>query len=97
MVRSGCAVSLNMNETPATGVRRGAHTLNDGFSPQKVIEEVAVVTGVAPGPPHRSERAGLPHSALILSFGVETRLWPRMTDLGRGQPPVHVFFHALPV
>jgi len=30
---------------------------------------VAVGTGVASGPPHRSEQAVLPHSALILSSG----------------------------
>ena len=33
---------------------------------------VAVGTGVASGPPHRSEQAVLPHSALILSDSVKT-------------------------
>lgn len=33
---------------------------------------VAVRTGVASGPPHRSEQAVLPHSALILSDSVKT-------------------------
>jgi len=45
---------------------------------------VAVGTGVASGPPQRSERAGLPHSALALSPQVETRGGPRVQDFVTG-------------
>jgi YD repeat-containing protein len=45
---------------------------------------VAVGTGVASGPPQRSERAGLPHSALALSPKVETRGGPGMQDFVPG-------------
>lgn len=60
------------------------------------VSSVAVGAGVTSGPPHRSERAGLPHSALILSFGVETLPRPRMTDFGWRQPSVYVFGHSFP-
>jgi hypothetical protein len=45
---------------------------------------VAVGTGVASGPPQRSERAGLPHSALASSPKVETRGGPGMQDFVPG-------------
>jgi hypothetical protein len=38
--------------------------IDEGFA---AIEAVAVGTGVTSGPPQRSERAELPHSALALS------------------------------
>jgi len=40
---------------------------------------IAVGTALAGDPPHRSERAGLPHSAAHLGVGVQ--------DFGRREPP----------
>ena len=65
--------------------------------PPDRIRMVAVGTGVSPGPPHRSEQAGLPHSALISGFGVETIPRPRMTDVRRWQPSIDKWTHPLPI
>ena len=54
---------------------------------------IAVGTALAGGPPHRSERAELPHSAPTSGSSDKAQLRVRMQDLGRREPsgcePVH--------
>jgi hypothetical protein len=57
---------------------------------------IAVGTALADGPPHRSQRAGLPHWAPASDANVEARFWIGMQDAGRGQPPGEEAFHTLP-
>jgi segregation and condensation protein A len=51
-------------------------------------DAVAVGTGLTAGPPHRSERAELPHSAPTLSIGVKAIPRPRVADAGSGNPAI---------
>jgi hypothetical protein len=48
-------------------------------------------------PPHRSQRAGLPHWALALGGNAKTLLGPGMDDGGRGQPSSDHPAHPIPV
>ena len=57
---------------------------------------VAVGTPVARRPPHRSQRAELPHWAPALGSDAQTLVWMRMSDLRIGQPPVGQTGHPLP-
>jgi hypothetical protein len=57
-------------------IRNGAQSFS---FPPTLGRMVAVGTGLTAGPPHRSERVGLPPSALTLSSGEEaTRVFPMM-------------------
>src|SRR5512135_739846 len=62
---------------------------------------VAVGTGLrfagSARPPHRSQRAGLPHWAPGLDTNVKSRIRPRMHDLGRREPSVRKAGHAFPI
>ena len=57
---------------------------------------VAVGTALAGGPPHRSEREELPHSALILDLNGHALIWIGMFHAGSGKPSLHVSFHSRP-
>jgi len=48
-------------------------------------------------PPHRSQRAGLPHWALTSGSNVEPLLGPRMRDASWRKPAPHVPVHTPPV
>ena len=54
---------------------------------------VAVGIGVSHGPPHRSERKGLLHSAPILSTSVKPIPRPRMADSCGWQPSFEKWSH----
>jgi len=58
---------------------------------------VAVGTRVSPGPPLRSVRAALPHTAPTLDDGGTPLLRPGVQDAGTGEPPVDELRHAVPV
>jgi transposase len=57
---------------------------------------IAVGTALAGGPPHRSQRAGLPHWAPASDTNVEARFGIGMQDAGRGQPSGENALHPLP-
>jgi len=57
---------------------------------------VAVGTLVTQRPPHRSERAALPHSALASGDDAKAYQRIRMTNTGRRKPSVHEAFHSIP-
>src|SRR5262249_56645447 len=65
--------------------------------PQRWRRPVAVGTGVAPRPPHRPQRAGLPHWVPALGASVRAlfRIW--MLDSDGRQPPLPDAAHAVPV
>ncbi len=50
---------------------------------QDVTGSIAVGTTLSSGPPHRSQRAGLPHWAPALSTSVEAYIWERMLHTDR--------------
>src|ERR1035437_3321124 len=58
---------------------------------------VAVGTACAGGPPHRSQRAGLPHWAPASGASVEARFRVGVQDLGRWEPSSSEAVHPLPV
>ena len=60
------------------------------------IKVFAVGMPVARHPPHRSQRAGLPHWAPALGHDAEALLRVRMRDANCWYPPAHVTLHALP-
>ena len=51
-----------------------------------VTFQVAVGTALAGGPPHRSQRAGLPHWAPALGFGVKPHVRVRVHDADFREP-----------
>jgi len=57
---------------------------------------IAVGTALAGRPPHRSERAALPHSALALGSDVEPLLGPGMQDARPRYPALGKRVHAHP-
>src|SRR6266487_107977 len=57
---------------------------------------VAVGTALAGGPPHRSQRAGLPHWAPASGSGVEAHLGVGVQDAGRWEPTLSKAVRALP-
>src|SRR5215472_8644201 len=57
---------------------------------------VAVGTALAGGPPHRSQRAALPHWAPASGGGVEARFGIGVQDAGGREPPLRKAVHALP-
>ena len=57
---------------------------------------VAVGTALTGGPPHRSQRAGLPHWAPTSGVGVEAHAGPGMRDPDTGQPPKNETVHPRP-
>ncbi len=59
----------------------------DRQEPRAPGDPVAVGTPVARCPPHRSQRAALPHWALTSGSTVEALFRPGMGDVGRGKPP----------
>ncbi len=59
-------------------------------------QNFAVGTALAGGPPHRSQRAGLPHWAPASGTSVETHLWMGVHDAGGGEPPGGEAVHAAP-
>ena len=58
---------------------------------------IAVGTALASGPPHRSQRAGLPHWAPALDSGVESHAGKGMPHAGGGQPLRGETVHPVPV
>jgi putative transposase len=58
---------------------------------------IAVGTALASGPPHRSQRAGLPHWAPALDSGVESHVGKRVPHAGRWQPLRGETVHLVPV
>ena len=58
---------------------------------------IAVGTALTGGPPHRSQRAGLPHWAPALGTGVKPRIREGMHNAGGRQPPIRQAVHAFPV
>ena len=48
-------------------------------------------------PPHRSQRAELPHWALISGSNSKARLRPGLDNAGRGKPSINEAIHARPV
>jgi len=50
------------------------------------VRTVAVGTGLTAGPPHRSQRAGLPHWAPALGFGVKPHVRVRVHDAHFREP-----------
>jgi hypothetical protein len=56
----------------------------------------AVGTPVTRRPPHRSQRAALPHWAPALGPHAKTLVRIRMTDAGYREPCMHVAAHARP-
>jgi hypothetical protein len=63
----------------------------------EVPQTVAVGTALASRPPHGSERAGLPHSALALSPDVKPLVGPRVNDSSRRKPAIDEATHSRPV
>src|SRR6266568_943592 len=59
--------------------------------------KVAVGTALAGGPPHRSQRAGLPLWAPASGASVEARFTVGVQDLGRWEPSPRKAGHAFPV
>jgi hypothetical protein len=59
-------------------------------------ELFAVGMPVARHPPHRSQRAVLPHWAPALSHHAKTLLRIRMIDTGDREPLIHVMLHTTP-
>ena len=57
---------------------------------------IAVGTALAGGPPHRSQRAALPHWAPALGAGVEADFRVRMQDSRRRYPSSEQAFHPAP-
>src|SRR6266511_4669519 len=57
---------------------------------------VAVGTALAGGPPHRSQRAGLPHWAPASGGGVKAHLGVGVQDAGRWEPSLSETVGALP-
>ena len=57
-------------------------------------QTVAVGTVLCDRPPHRSERAGLPHSALALSPDVKPLVGPRVNDSYRWEPAIDEATHS---
>src|SRR5215831_3137878 len=57
---------------------------------------VAVGTALAGGPPHRSQRAALPHWAPASGGGVEARFGIGVQDAGGWEPPLSEAVYALP-
>ncbi len=58
---------------------------------------VAVGTALAGGPPHRSQRAGLPHWAPASGASVEARFRVGVQDVCRWEPSPREVVHAFPV
>ena len=58
---------------------------------------IAVGTALTSGPPHRSQRAGLPHWAPASDPGVESHRGERMPYAGGWQPPFGKASHPVPV
>ena len=59
--------------------------------------KIAVGTALTSGPPHRSQRAGLPHWAPASDPGVESHRGERMPYAGGWQPPFGKASHPVPV
>src|SRR5258708_33938148 len=57
---------------------------------------VAVGIRIAPYPPHRSVRAGFPHTALASGGDAQAAQRIGMADAGRRQPAVDGPFHSFP-
>src|SRR6266496_3858033 len=66
-----------------------------GYS-RAIHSSVAVGTALAGGPPHRSQRAGLPHWAPASGGGVKAHLGIGVQDAGRWEPSLNEAVRALP-
>ena len=58
---------------------------------------IAVGTALSGGPPHRSQRAALPHWAPASGPSVEAHVWEGMLHTGRREPPSCDAIHPFPV
>ncbi len=58
---------------------------------------IAVGMPVSRHPPHRSQRAELPHWAPALGKDAQSLLWIGMADYWVGEPPFDNTLHSLPV
>ena len=63
---------------------------------EKQLATVAVGTALAGGPPHRSQRAGLPHWAPALDLGVKPHVRVRVHDADFREPADRQPVHPLP-
>ena len=75
------------------------HRAENSHQPTRARERamIAVGTALASGPPHRSQRAGLPHWAPALDSGVESHVGKRVPRAGGWQPLRGETVHPLPV
>lgn len=82
--------------------RRSATSIANGsvsYSSSAMGTSVAVGTTLAfrfGPPPHRSQRAGLPHWALALGRDREAFVGPGMNDVDRGEPAINGPTHSVP-
>jgi hypothetical protein len=80
----------------ARGHRGGRVYSLDDELPDGTCAAVAVGTGLAVGPPRRSQRALLAHWAPTLGTSVKSHTRPRMHDADRRYPASDEASHALP-
>ncbi len=66
-------------------------------SPNLSARGFAVGTALSGGPPHRSQRAALPHWAPASGAGIEAHVWEGMLHTGRREPPGCDAVHPYPV
>src|SRR6266542_1188348 len=91
--RSWCACSsVSQWATTSSAYRSNGHP---GYS-RAIHMSVAVGTALGGGPPHRSQRAGLPHWAPASGGGVEAHLGVGVQDAGRWEPSLSEAVRALP-
>ncbi len=78
-----------MDEKTLKGRCQFKQHISDTIFRRREVTTVALGTLVTQRPPHRSERAALPHSALASGDDAKAYQRIRMTNTGRRKPPVH--------
>ena len=93
-----CAGANGANELQPMLPWSGSHALRED-SPKWSVSRglIAVGTALAGGPPHRSERAELPHSAPTSGAGGKAQFGVGVQDLDRREPSGGEPVHSAPV